>query len=328
LEKSAKVPASAKVISVVIPTYNRAAILQRTLEKLNEQTLPPELAEIIVVSDGSTDNTKTICENFRKKSKYEFHFIEQSNKGQASARNAGIEKAKHDNDFGGRKDAKRGATGIIIFIGDDIIPQHNHFLENHLKVHQKYPSYIIIGETTWDPELKITPFMKWLEEGTFQRFSKGGAVVAFHHLKKRPMFDSDLILRNADIWHFYGGNISIPANALKQEKFSEDFKGYGWEDIELGARLIKNHFLKIAFTELCPAYHYHEITEEDFYKRLEEVKKTAEIFQQKHPEIKIAPTGGKKMIFKIVSSEPILFMLKLLPGEFFKRLYWWARMKK
>lgn len=297
---------------MVIPTFNRTYLLQRTLSKLNEQTLAAEDGEIIVISDGSTDSTEQICEEFKKTSKYNFQFLKQENKGQAAARNNGIDHTTGE---------------IILIIGDDIIPQKNDFLEWHVKIHQKYPNIIIIGETRWHPELKITPFMTWLEEGTFKHFSKGGAMVAFNHLKKRPIFDNKFLLHEADLWHFYGGNISIPAEILKKEKFSTDFNEYGWEDTELGARLLKQG-LKIFFTELAPAYHHHEVTEEDFFKRMETVRKTAEIFEQKHPDIKVLPHGLKKLIFQIVSSSFFLALWEDLPGKFFQQLFWWAKMKK
>lgn len=299
-------------ISVIIPTFNRAQILRRTLAKLNEQSISAEEAEIIVVSDGSTDNTEAACEEFKKTCKYSFQFLSQQNLGQAAARNNGIDHATGE---------------ILLIIGDDIIPKKNDFLEWHAKIHQKYPNTIIIGETSWHPDLKVTPFMRWLEEGTFKHFSKGGAMVAFNHLKKRPVFDNEFLLREVDVWHFYGGNISIPAEILKKEKFSTDFNEYGWEDIELGARLLKKG-LKIYFTELAPAFHHHEVTEESFFKRLESVRKTAKILEKKHPDIKVLPHGLKKVIFKVISSRILMSLWNAMPGKFFKRLYWWAKMKK
>jgi hypothetical protein len=170
--------------------------------------------------------------------------------------------------------------------------------------------------------------MMWLENGTFKHFSKGGAMVAFNHLKRRPIFDKEFLMHEADLWHFYGGNISMPTEVLKKEKFSTDFNEYGWEDTELGARLLANRGLKIYFTELAPAFHHHEISEADFFKRMETVRKTAEIFQQKHPDIKVLPSGFKKFIFKIAASSFVIDVLDDLPGAYFKRLFWWAKMKK
>ena len=70
-------------ISVVIPTYNRYELLERALISVYAQTHLP--TEIIIIDDGSTDNTSQIIQDFPD-SKY----IYQNNSGVSSARNLGI----------------------------------------------------------------------------------------------------------------------------------------------------------------------------------------------------------------------------------------------
>ena len=74
-------------ISVVIPTYNRFEVLQRALKSVYSQTFQPK--EVIVVDDGSTDDTSKI-QNFFPKIKYFY----QKNAGVSSARNLGIKQSK------------------------------------------------------------------------------------------------------------------------------------------------------------------------------------------------------------------------------------------
>ena len=69
-------------VSVVIPTYNAAEFIQEAITTALEQSHAPK--EIIVVDDGSTDNTKEILSDVN-----EIHFVRQNNKGPASARNHG-----------------------------------------------------------------------------------------------------------------------------------------------------------------------------------------------------------------------------------------------
>ena len=82
-------------VSVVIPTFNRVNSLERALDSVLAQTLPAD--EIIIVDDGSTDNTVSIL-----KSRYSevelsmIRFIEQDNQGVSAARNAGIAAATHE----------------------------------------------------------------------------------------------------------------------------------------------------------------------------------------------------------------------------------------
>jgi len=71
-------------ISTIVPAYNRAHLIGETLRSLLAQTVPAE--EIIVVDDGSTDDTATVASNFGERVKV----IRQANAGPAAARNTGF----------------------------------------------------------------------------------------------------------------------------------------------------------------------------------------------------------------------------------------------
>ena len=77
-------------ISVVIPTFNRADLLPRAIDSVRAQSLAP--AEIIIVDDGSTDDTEPLIG-----SRYpECRYIYQDNRGVSAARNRGIRAARGD----------------------------------------------------------------------------------------------------------------------------------------------------------------------------------------------------------------------------------------
>ena len=108
-------------ISVVIPTYNRVALLERALDSVLAQTLSAD--EIIVVDDGSTDGTVSML-----KSHYHgVNFIEQDNQGVSAARNAGIKTASH--------------SWIALLDSDDV--WHANKLERQVQELKNAPEHLI-----------------------------------------------------------------------------------------------------------------------------------------------------------------------------------------
>lgn len=77
-------------VSVVIPCYNGSKFLRETLESALAQTHPP--LEVIVVDDGSTDDSAAIAESFDPP----VRVIRQENQGESVARNRGMDEARGD----------------------------------------------------------------------------------------------------------------------------------------------------------------------------------------------------------------------------------------
>lgn len=78
------------LVSVIIPAYNCCKYISEAVESVLRQSYGN--VEIIVVNDGSTDNTERVVKSFGGKIKY----IKQANKGSSSARNAGMAAASGD----------------------------------------------------------------------------------------------------------------------------------------------------------------------------------------------------------------------------------------
>lgn len=102
-------------VSIVVPTYNRVENLSQCLNYLLKLDYPKKLFEIIVIDDGSKDNTWNFLKEFSKQNKILKPFT-QKNYGPAKARNVGIKKSK----------------GKIIFFVDDDVLVNKDFIKKSL----------------------------------------------------------------------------------------------------------------------------------------------------------------------------------------------------
>lgn len=126
-------------LSVVIPTYNRAALLCDTLSAVLAQDCPAD--EVIVVDDGSTDNTAEVV------AKFGVRFLRQANAGDLVARNTGLAAA---------------STELVAFCDSDDL-WHPGFLAAMQSLWQAEPrllagfgNFRIIREGTWLPQGKFS----------------------------------------------------------------------------------------------------------------------------------------------------------------------------
>ncbi len=82
-------------ISVIVPVYNTRRYLSRCLDSLLAQTFPAERLEIIVVDDGSTDDSAALAEDYARRHG-NIRLIRRENGGSSAARNTGIDAATGD----------------------------------------------------------------------------------------------------------------------------------------------------------------------------------------------------------------------------------------
>ena len=112
-------------ISVIIPTYNREKLLERAIHSVLRQTIA--CAEIIIVDDGSMDQTADLVRYLAEKSATPIQYFHQGNMGPAAARNLGIQQAQ---------------SGLIAFLDSD-----DHWRKNklacQLKAMQEDPGTLI-----------------------------------------------------------------------------------------------------------------------------------------------------------------------------------------
>jgi glycosyltransferase involved in cell wall biosynthesis len=136
-------PASIKKnISVIIPTYNGGHKVINLLESLLLQSKLPD--EVLIVIDGSTDDTKFIIEQGQFDLPF-LRIIEQNNQGRAGVRNRGALEAKGD---------------LLIFFDDDMILSEN-CIQEHVQHHLIYPNSILNGDLKPYKEVRNGEFYKY-----------------------------------------------------------------------------------------------------------------------------------------------------------------------
>lgn len=79
-------------VSVIVPVYNVENYIDKCLKSLVHQTLKD--IEIIIINDGSRDNSKKIVQTYESKYPNKIRYLEKTNGGLSDARNFGIPYAK------------------------------------------------------------------------------------------------------------------------------------------------------------------------------------------------------------------------------------------
>ena len=237
-------------VTVVIPTFNRKEILTRAIRAHLGQSMLSATKEILIIDDGSTDGTEACVFDVAADSPVPIRYWRQPKRGQAAARNLAIREAQGE---------------IVLFTDDDIIPASD-LLAQHLLWHDTHPEpqAAVLGYVTWSPEVRPTPFMKW--------FGLDGPLFAYGHFCGK----SEL-----DFRAFYTCNLSLKTEFLRHVGgFDEAFKGYGYEDTELGYRLQKNG-MRLFYNPAAVAYHYKHVSFAGACRRAEQVTAAFRILQQK-----------------------------------------------
>lgn len=132
-------------VSVVVCTYNRAALLTRTVESLFAQKTAATF-EILAIDNNSSDNTPAVVASLQTKSPITLRYIHEPRQGNAYARNTGVEQAY---------------ASIVAFIDDDVVAAEN-WVDNIKSAFERNPQLSFIGGKVlplWDndPPSWLTP---------------------------------------------------------------------------------------------------------------------------------------------------------------------------
>lgn len=300
-------------VSLIIPTYNKAPRLTLVLESLKNMNLSNDQItvslEVILVNDGSTDETMNILNQFKQfalvNRSLEVKVIDSVNKGRSAARNIGMGCAEGE---------------ILIFTDDDLLLS-NEFVINHVKWHLKNEKIVVHGKIYSLPHLKFisdpTQGIRYdgrksktdscilkemlVREGLNNYLSKYAKISKFER-DILELFKSTCIEESKVRWiGFTGGNISLKRNSLKITNIFDENMGIEWgcEDLEFGYRLYLDGF-QFVYDEYASNYHLNHYREN--HQELHD--NSFKYFEQKH------------------SNEEVILLKKYFNSEYQSLLEW------
>lgn len=206
-------------LSIIIPVYNVEEYIEKCILSLEQQDIPKEEYEIIIINDGSPDNSREVILNLVNQFS-NIVFIEQENKGVSLARNAGMDKATgkyllfidpddyvEQNSFtrlldtAGQYNAQVSFLGYRFLNADNTVRKDVLFAELQGRIYKGIDVYSVSrGDGTVDPDrswailferefinkhqLRMLPGVPYLEDGEF--------LARLLCLTDRAIFDSSI----------------------------------------------------------------------------------------------------------------------------------------
>jgi GT2 family glycosyltransferase/peptidoglycan/xylan/chitin deacetylase (PgdA/CDA1 family) len=271
-------------ISVIIPTYNRRQVLERTLPGVLAQDFPPQDYEVIVVVDGSTDGTAEMLRDL--KPQCSLRVLESQHLGAGAARNVGIRAAVGD---------------LVLFLDDDLITTPD-LLQQHCAAHAGDDPCVIQGRMQIAPDSSQTIVRYAIErigDAYYGRISPEMDL-------RFPEGASSLDVLS------YLVNSSIPRDALVRfGGFDEQFLAA--EELDLGLRLWKMG-LPFRYRPDAIVYEYYVKSSVAFLQSQARALGAGDLrASRKHPEYRpysglstwAEIHAGKRWLWKALTSLPI-----------------------
>lgn len=232
-----------------MPTLRRYQSLRLALDHLDAQTTDPDRFEVVVVHDATEPAPAVVREAVGSR-RYAVSVHAGERPGASSARNVGLGAVR---------------APLVLFLDDDILAGPR-LVEEHLASHDKQADdhVGVLGSVSWAQQARVTPFMRWLENGL--------------------QFDYGTIRgSDAQWWHFYTANASA-SRALLQRAGGFDATGlpFGYEDLDLAYRM-HEHGFRLVYNPAAAAEHLHHQTLQEWRRRVVRIADAERAFLTKHP---------------------------------------------
>lgn len=275
-------------ISIIVPVYNSEKYLDKCLNTLCNQTLKE--IEIIMVNDGSTDNSEDIIKD-RMKEDSRIKLYNKKNGGQASARNLGLTKAVGeyiafiDSDDYVELDFCKKTYNVAKKNDIDIVCFDYFITENDKDTYKK----ILNGKKTGIISQKDYFFSgpgpcnklfkrKFLIEAKF-KFPEGIILEDYAIIPSLAKFDPTLFYLNEALFHY----VHTPTSTMRSDKYRKNF-----EDIFEANDILYNELNDTSFhdeLEYLVCYHMLYLGSLNFYKhqKFDQIDKISLFIKNKFP---------------------------------------------
>lgn len=262
-------------VTVIIPAYNYAKVLGRALKSVLSQREPHH--EVIVIDDGSTDETPTVLQTLQSQHPGEFRFVRKENGGLASVRNRGIVEA---------------AAPWLIFLDadDELAPGAFKAIDKHLAAHPD-SEMIIGGHVAVEPDGRRREHLpEALPDDPIERV-------------RAYLLDKRVTLAN--------GACVMHKNVFSEGKYPERFRNS--EDIPVFAQVLGNHVCTVLDVPLALIYkHADSLRHQYRHAKATGIALVAEVFDSGRLDARFAALQSKYVVQRSLS----LFRSAYLAGEF------------
>lgn len=256
--------------TVIIPTYNRADLLLLTLQSLLKQDMHVHDFEVIVVDDGSSDNTRDVVEKLNSELQLRYFYQPDEGYRVAKARNIGI----------------RAAASPVCILIDSGILLSSRCLRAHCELHENAMEPLAVcgyvygfNEDNEDAEVIRHEIDPHCVDETLGRLQRAGK-----HLDLREEFyakyGDDFNYLPAPWLAYWTCNVSATTQLFKAVGlFDENFRTWGAEDVELAYRMHR-HGCRFALSRQATSIHYPH--EKSYERNMRDARTSYNYFAQKY----------------------------------------------
>ena len=266
------------LVSVITPSFNAAKVLPHAINSVLSQSY--QNFEIIVVDDGSTDNTKEVVEKYINNSNpCRIRYIYQENAGVSNARNTGMKKAK------GQYIAFLDSDDIFL---EESLAERVHFLSQNQAIALVFTDYYLIN----DKNINLANKNRAHQDNFWEIIKP---IVEYHsgdnHILKKTFYANFFLFKVFPIWT---GTVLLRKAALTPAfKFREDISVC--EDLEFWLKIVKNNRVGYISKPLSCYNHYQSnLSKNPIMYSLNNIKFFKELLQDRQID--------KNIIKKLISN--------------------------